>query len=219
MMQRITRTLTLMLLSLGALMIAACGSVATPEWAAEAQATQVAQLATDEHLTAIAPTFTPTNTPIPTETPVPTNTPTPVPPTETPIPPTSTPEPTVIPPTEVPAADEPSGDPAAGQVVFTTTFTTSAGAPWACSTCHSVTPDEMRLIGPGLWNVSVRAETRVAGETAYEYIRHSILAPSDFIVPEDAGGPYADGLMPHEYETLLTPEQLEDVIAYLFTLK
>ncbi len=43
--------------------VAACGAVATPEWAAEVQETQVAQAATSEHLTAIAPTAT--FTPVP----------------------------------------------------------------------------------------------------------------------------------------------------------
>ncbi|MBL8133849.1 MAG: c-type cytochrome [Anaerolineae bacterium] len=231
MMQRSHRLFALLLLTLAALASAACGSVATPEWAAEAQATQVALAATDEHLTAIAPTNTPTNTPLPTSTPVPPTetsapTSTPLPPTETPAP-TNTPEPPTATSEPTQAAGgpgsgggnpQPSGDPVAGQVVFTTTYTTASGQ-WACSLCHTATQDEMRLIGPGLWNVSVRAETRVDGQNAYQYVRHSILAPNDFIVPADAGGPYPPSLMPQNYQEVLTPEELENVIAYLFTLK
>ncbi|MBK8024090.1 MAG: cytochrome c [Chloroflexi bacterium] len=236
MMQRSLRIFTPLLFALAALLVAACGTVATPEWAEEAQATQVALAATDEHLTAIAPT----HTPLPTETPVPTNPPTetPVPPTNTPVPtntpePTATVEPTVEATTEATAEvaggpgaggqgaggnPQPTGDPVAGQTVFITPFTTTQGT-WSCNLCHTVTADEMRLIGPGLYNVSVRAETRVPDMNAYQYIRHSILVPNDFIVPADAGGPYPPGLMPQNYEEVLTPAQLEDVIAYLVTLK
>lgn len=217
-MQRFTRVLSPVLLIAAVFLTAACGTVATPEWAADVQSTLVAQVSTDEHLTAIAPTFTPTFTAVP---PTATNTPepptvTPVPPTETPLPATATP----LPPTEVPAvaASEPTGDAAAGQVVFNTTYTTASGQ-WACVLCHSPAPEQLRLIGPGLWDVSVRAETRVEGQNAYDYLHTAIVAPNDYIVPEDAGGPYPPGLMPQNYAEVLTPEDLENVIAYLYTLK
>ena len=111
--------------------------------------------------------------------------------------------------------EEVTGDPEAGEVVFTTQFTTASGM-WMCSQCHSVTPDELRLIGPGLWIVAERGETRVEGETAVEYIRNSILHPNDFIAPGDPAFP--PGLMPQNYEEVLTEEQLNDLIAYLLTL-
>lgn len=206
-----------LLLALSAAGIAsACGTVATPEWAGDAQATRAALLATDEHLTAIAPTATPTTPP--TATPVPpTATPTEVPPTATPEPPTATTvPPTAVPPTEAPAAGgEVEGDAANGQVVFTTQHSTDKGT-WSCAMCHSVTPDEARLIGPGLWNVSLHAETRVEGMSAFDYIHESIVHPDAFIVPGDP--PFPQGLMPSNWEEVLTPEELNDVIAYLYTL-
>jgi cytochrome c2 len=113
---------------------------------------------------------------------------------------------------------QPSGDPEAGRVIYNQTYVTSSGG-WACSLCHSVTPNEQRLIGPGLWNIAVRGETRVEGQNAYEYIHTSIVAPNDYIVPADAGGPYPPGLMPQNYAEVLTEQELEDVIAYLFTLR
>jgi hypothetical protein len=211
------------LAALGAAALAlttACGGIATPEWAADAQSTRVAQASTSEHLTSIAPTATPTATATATLTPTPippTATPSPLP-TETAIPPSETP----APPTEAPAADDPiavalaAGDPANGQVVFNTTYNMPDGSVWMCSQCHSVTPDELRLIGPGMWNIANRAGERVPGEDAVQYIRHSIVAPMDFIVPGDP--PYPP-LMPAGYETVLTPQELSDVIAYLLTLR
>lgn len=216
---------------------AACGTVATPEWAAEAQETRVALAATDEHLTAIAPTATP----IP-----PTATPTPVPPTATPIPPTA-------PPTEVPTATPeaaptteaavelvmPAGDPVAGQTVFVTSYTLPDGQQWACAACHSVTPDELRLIGPGLWNVGNRALTypadaygpqgqgpgaqqAAAAHTAppeYEYIRSSIINPARFIAPVTGGQPGWALAMPLGFGDAMTEQEINDVIAYLLTLR
>lgn len=203
---------------------AACGTVATPEWAAEAQETRVALAATDEHLTAIAPTATP----IP-----PTATPTPVPPTATPIPPTA-------PPTEVPTATPeaaptteapvelvmPAGDPVAGQTVFVTSYTLPDGQQWACAACHSVTPDELRLIGPGLWNVGNRAAGY--GDTAHEpadapvewaYLHTSIVNPPYFIAPVAEGQPGWALAMPLGFGDALTEQEINDVIAYLLTLR
>lgn len=211
-------------LALAAMIAAsACGTVATPEWAAEAQATRVAQASTDEHLTAIAPTLTPTPVP-PTETPIP-PTATTVPPTATPVPPTETPVPTEAPTTAATeetasggdlAAAVAAADPANGQVVFTTPHETANGT-WACAQCHSITPDEMRIIGPGLYKLSERAGSRVPGEDALTYIHESIVNPDAFIVPDEAQ-PYPPGLMPHNWEEVLTPQELNDLIAYLMTL-
>lgn len=206
----------------------ACGTLATPEWAAEAQETQAAQAATNTHLTAIAPTATATAVPpteMPTETPAP-PTATAEPATATEAPPTATPPPpTAAPATEVSGA--PAGDPAAGQTVFQTAFTMPDGSAWACMACHSVTPDEMRLIGPGLFNVSERASTyppsaiegASSGDAVYDYIHTSIIDPEFFIAPTKEGdAPWALN-MPHGFGDLLTEQQLNDVIAYLMSLK
>lgn len=196
---------------------AACGTVATPEWAAEAQGTQVAIAATSEHLTAIAPTLTPTSTTVPataTSTSLPTAT---IAPTET-VPPTEAPTeaPTAAPATEAPV-EAASGDATNGQVVFTTPHSLPDGSSWACASCHSVTSDEMVLIGPGLYNVSVREATYGLDMDANEYIHHSIIEPQDFIAPHPTGGAWPLP-MPHGFGEVLTPEEIDDLVAYLLTL-
>jgi mono/diheme cytochrome c family protein len=203
-------------LALCAAAASACGTVATPEWAAEAQGTQAALLVTSEHLTEIAPTATATT-----------------PPTATPVPPTATTVPTEVPteaptepPTAVPTVEatpeaaaggdvEITGNAENGQVVFTTPHETASGT-WSCAQCHSVTADEARLIGPGLWNINLHAETRVEGQSAYDYIHESIVDPNAFIAPGDP--PYPPNLMPQNWGEVLTPEELDDLIAYLYTL-
>jgi len=209
---------------------AACGTVATPEWAASVLSTQTSVAATSEHLTAIAPTATPVP---PTATPVPA-TATPVPATATPVPPTATPvPPTAVPPTA--AATEASaavvgagmsdadaikaalaaGDPVNGQKVFTTPHNTANGT-WACAQCHSVTADQARIIGPGLYNLQAVAGSYVPGENVVEYIHESIVNPNAFIAPGNP--PFPSNLMPQNWGDVLTPQELNDVIAYLLTL-
>lgn len=208
----------------------ACGTLATPEWAAEAQETQAAQAATNTHLTAIAPTATATAVP-PTGTPVP-PTATAVPATATSAPPTATTAAataTSVPPTAAPATEvssAPAGDPAAGQTVFQTAFNLPDGSAWACMACHSVTPDEMRLIGPGLFNVAGRVSTyppeaiegASSGDPVYDYIHTSIVDPEFFIAPTKPGDAPWALQMPHGFGDLLTAQQLADLIAYVHSL-
>jgi mono/diheme cytochrome c family protein len=198
--------LTFVALSLIAVLLGACGTVALPIWSQQAQATEAALAATSEQLTAIAPTATatmalPTATPLPTSTPLPpTATATSAPPTETPVPPTETP---------AAAAAVGAGDPANGKVIFNTVFEQTN---FACATCHY--PDkEDRLIGPGLKGISQRAAQRVPGETNAQYIHQSIVNPSAYVVPD-----YPDGLMPQNWGQVLTEQQINDLVAYLMTL-
>ncbi|MCB9452687.1 MAG: cytochrome c [Anaerolineaceae bacterium] len=208
-----TRKLFLLILTIAALTVSACGTIATPEFSAEARGTQAALAVTSEHLTAIAPTATPTNTPLPP-------TATPIPPTSTPVPPTETSVPTEVPtetplPTDTPAAsaggsDVPTGDATKGEALFNE-FRSEVN--FACANCHYV-DQETQLIGPGLLNVSIRGETREPGVNAIEYIHQSIVSPSAYVVEG-----YPDMLMPQIYGQIFTEEQIQDLIAYLFTLR
>lgn len=195
-----------LVLPLFGLLLGACGSIATPVWSDQAKGTEAALVATADHLTAIAPTATliPTDLPtsVPTATavpPSPTSAPTDIP-TETAVPATTTPQPAAM----------VNGDPAKGKEYFNTV---RSEVNFACATCHYV-DSETLLIGPGLLNVSVRTASRVPGQSAYEYIHTSIVNTGAFIVPS-----FVDGLMPKTYKDLWTEAQINDIIAYLYTLK
>jgi cytochrome c2 len=196
-------------LPLFGLLLGACGTIATPVWSEQAQGTESAMVATANQLTAIAPTATPTLVPTDLPTTAPTATLVPATATEAP---TDVPAATAVPATATPeqAAAAVNGDPVKGKEYFNTVRTE---VNFACATCHHFDSED-RLIGPGLLNISVRAASSVAGESAYDYIHTSIVNPSAFVVPD-----YPDGLMPKVYKDLWTEEQINDIIAYLYTLK
>ncbi len=116
------------------------------------------------------------------------------------------------------AAGAGADDPVArGQAVF--------NGPGACTSCHAVTPG-VELVGPSLAGVARRAAERLrdpgyTGEarTVEEYLRESIVDPGRYIVP---GGRYSAGgqsLMPPTYGQTLEPRQIDDLVAYLATLR
>lgn len=95
----------------------------------------------------------------------------------------------------------------------------------ACNACHSTAPGA-DMAGPTLAGLASRAEKVLAsgnytGEAkdVESYIRESIVSPSAHVVP---GAMYsADGVsfMPSGYEQSLTEEQLNQLTAYLASLK
>ncbi|MGB1286190.1 MAG: c-type cytochrome [Aggregatilineales bacterium] len=90
------------------------------------------------------------------------------------------------------------------------TFQPDAG--FACSTCHW-SDREDRLIGPGLLNVPIRAETRVDDQNSFEYLYTSIVSPDSYLVAD-----FPDDLMPENWAEIYSDEDIYDIIAYLFTL-
>lgn len=97
-----------------------------------------------------------------------------------------------------------------GEALFNT-FYEDVG--FACETCHFV-DQETRKIGPGLINISDRAETRVDGQTAEVYISHAITNPNEYIVEE-----YTANLMPQTYADIFSESELDALVAYLMTLE
>lgn len=116
-------------------------------------------------------------------------------------------------PSKTPVQPTATADPAAaaarGQVLFTT-FSDQVG--FACSTCHHVDRDD-QLVGPGLKTVRVRAETRIAGIDAQDYLHDSIVNPSAYVVEG-----FPDNLMPQVYAQIFSEAQISDIIAYLMAL-
>ena len=95
----------------------------------------------------------------------------------------------------------------------------------ACNACHSVAPG-VNLAGPTLAGLATRAAQIVASpeykgsaKDVTGYIRESISEPSKHLIP---GAMYSAGgtsFMPDTYAKALTPEQVDQLVDYLSTLK
>lgn len=96
----------------------------------------------------------------------------------------------------------------AGRDIFNTGG--SAGVP--CTTCHSL--DGSKLVGPSLKGIAARAGSTVAGLSAEEYIRQSILDPQAYVSP--GFGEVAP--MPTIFRDHFTEDEINKIIAYLMTL-
>jgi nitric oxide reductase subunit C len=95
----------------------------------------------------------------------------------------------------------------------------------ACNACHSVAPG-VNMAGPSLAGLGERASKAIAApdykgkaKDVETYVRESITEPSAHLVP---GAMYsADGtsFMPNTYGQSLKPEQVDQLSAYLLSLK
>ncbi len=81
-----------------------------------------------------------------------------------------------------------------------------------CATCHALVPDTI-IIGPSLYGVATRAETRVEGQSAEEYITMSVLRPGDYVVEG------FNNVMITNLAKEVTSEEMNALIAFLMTLK
>lgn len=80
-----------------------------------------------------------------------------------------------------------------------------------CAACHATVPNTI-LVGPSLSGIVTRAETRIEGFTALQYIEDSILFPDDYIVEG-----YTDA-MPNTFGKTLTREEIDLLVLYLTSL-
>jgi mono/diheme cytochrome c family protein len=102
------------------------------------------------------------------------------------------------------------GDAAAGEALYAQTIIgTTAG----CATCHSLEAG-VQIVGPSHAGVATRAGEYVAGESAEQYLRTSILEPNAHLVEG-----FTEGVMPQTYKDELSNTQVDDLVAYLLTLK
>ncbi|MBL8101905.1 MAG: cytochrome c [Anaerolineales bacterium] len=81
-----------------------------------------------------------------------------------------------------------------------------------CATCHALVPDTI-IIGPSLAGVATRAETRVEGQTAEEYLQLSVLRPGDYVVEG------FNNIMITNLAKELTNEDMNALMAFLLSLK
>ena len=205
--------ITLVIVLLIALALAACGGAADP-----------APTSTPVPPAAKATPVPPTDTPVP-----PVATATPVPPTDTPVPPTTTsvpPTATSVPPTDTPVSATVTSEPATPTSVppTATLEPPAAGNPErgqqvaqtaGCAGCHSI--DGTKIVGPSWKGLFGKTETFADGSTAVvdaAYIRESILTPSAKVVVD-----FPDGVMPKTFGDQLSEEEIADLIAYIMSLK
>ncbi len=103
--------------------------------------------------------------------------------------------------------------------------TTFNATPPACAACHSVVPD-VNIVGPSLAGIAATAAARVRSadyhgqaKDAAGYIRESILTPNAFVLTGPTYSAGGHSLMPGDYAQNLKPEQVDQIVAYLLTLK
>jgi len=100
-----------------------------------------------------------------------------------------------------------AGDAAAGEKVFA-----SEAAP-VCSSCHSLEAG-VTLVGPSLAKIGAQAGSVEAGKSAELYLRESLTAPNAFVVEG-----FPANVMPATYGSQLTSKQIDDLLAYMLSLK
>lgn len=95
----------------------------------------------------------------------------------------------------------------------------------ACNACHSVAPNA-NMAGPTLHGLGARA-AQLVGSPEYKgkakdaagYIRESILEPSAHVVAGPMYSASGTSFMPNTYSQSLKPEQVDQLVAYLSSLK
>ncbi len=98
-------------------------------------------------------------------------------------------------------------------------------SPPGCAACHSTAPG-VNLVGPSLAGIGTRAAERIraadykgSAKDVAGYIRESILHPSAYLVPGETYSANGQSFMPGNFEATLKPEQIDQLVAYLLTLK
>lgn len=108
----------------------------------------------------------------------------------------------------------PAGDAERGRQIFDGTQTVRNAEAPPCASCHAAAVDEVPTLGLNLSNIGARAERRVEGMSAAEYLRESILAPDAVLT-----GGWQEGIMYRGYPQDLSEQDVEDLVAYLLTLR
>ena len=103
-----------------------------------------------------------------------------------------------------------SADPEAGKRLFNGA---TLGANAGCQICHSLEPG-VQLVGPSLAGVATRSETRVPGLSGQDYLMQSLVDPDAYVVEG-----FQPGQMRPDLAQALSQQQLDDLVAFLMTLR
>ena len=82
-----------------------------------------------------------------------------------------------------------------------------------CAGCHTIDsiPEAREEVGPDLSHIGARADAA--------YIRESILDPNAVTASECPSGPCPIGLMPPMFGIIMSPEEIDTLVAYLTGLQ
>jgi cytochrome c553 len=106
------------------------------------------------------------------------------------------------------------GDAARGERLFSGQEHFANSDALACGTCHVVSGSQSAGLGPSLAGIASTAATRVAGQSAEQYLRTSLVATDAYLTEG-----YQEGIMPRTYAKTLSDQELSDLVAYMLTLK
>ncbi len=105
-----------------------------------------------------------------------------------------------------------AGDAERGKQLYNQTTIGPNAAP-GCVTCHSIEAGKV-LVGPSHAGVATRAETSVPGQSAEDFLKESITNPNAHVTQG-----FISGVMYQNYAKDLTEQEINDLVAYLMTLK
>lgn len=94
-----------------------------------------------------------------------------------------------------------------------------------CFACHS-TAEGVQLVGPSLAGLATRAAQIIQSKdyhgdakTAEGYVRESILHPSAYLVAGPTYSAAGRSFMPDNFQSLIKTQEVDQIVAYLMTLK
>ncbi len=88
-----------------------------------------------------------------------------------------------------------------------------------CGACHAIGAlGEAGKVGPDLSAIGIVANDRIDGMSATDYIVQSIIEPNAFITPECPNGTCFANIMPSDYTSRLSSEQINTMVLFLLSL-